>query len=121
MEYSRKLEMFYLDFLGTDHFDVLFKNFSLCVLVYFVYYENKQKQNTKILKKWSIFKSVWTNSIFIIKIYTPYYKFWFINNIFFEWRKLILYHSHLISKFLSIQLHLLLLLCCILWEALYNK
>lgn len=58
MEYFSKFEMFYLDFLGTDHFDLLFQKFSLCVLVYFVYYENKQKQNIKILMKWSIFKSV---------------------------------------------------------------
>ena len=55
MEYSSKFEMFDLDSLGTDHFDLLFQNFSLCVLVHFVYYENKQKQNIKILLKWSIF------------------------------------------------------------------
>jgi len=39
--YSSKLEMFDLDSLGTDHFDLLLQNFSLCV-VHFVCYENKQ-------------------------------------------------------------------------------
>lgn len=45
MEYCSKLvqlglDMFNLDSLVTDHFDLLFQNFSLCVFLHFVYYEN---------------------------------------------------------------------------------
>lgn len=55
MEYSSKSEKFNVDPLGTGHFDLLFQNFSLCVPVPFVYSENKQKQNIKILLKRTIF------------------------------------------------------------------
>lgn len=37
MEYSSKLDTFNLDSLGTDHFYLLFQNFSLYVFVHFVY------------------------------------------------------------------------------------
>lgn len=57
MEHSSKLEIFNLASLGTDHFDLLFLNFFLCILVHFLYYENKQNQNIKILLKWRIFQS----------------------------------------------------------------
>lgn len=58
MEHSSKLEIFNLASLGTDHFYLLVLNFFfLCILVHFLYYENKQNQNIKILLKWRIFQS----------------------------------------------------------------
>lgn len=90
MEHFSKLDMFSLDSLGTDHFYLIFQNFSLCIFVHFVYYENKQKQTIKILLKWSIFYQPKTTKIIKIKkkIYAHVTKILFINCVsIFAWRK----------------------------------